>query len=147
LFALITTETEKRGGDVAAGIAAAVEWVAASVPVLSLNFILTTARELWAFRYPDTHELHILERDAGDALEQVSSHSTHVRSEHAASRPTVVIASEVMDADPGWRALGSGELIHVTPALETVSTTLIDEPPARRLRLEDLAGHARESQA
>ncbi len=69
------------------------------------------------------------------------------REARTVASPTVVIASEVMDADPGWRALGSGELIHVTPALETVSTTLIDEPPARLLRLEDLAGHARESQA
>ena len=151
-FALITTETERSGGDVVGGIAAAVEWVAANLPVLSLNFVLTTATELWAFRYPDTHELHILERPAGgakggaEALEQVSSHGTHVRSEHAARRPTVVIASEVMDSDPGWRALGSGELIHVGPTLEVVSTKLIDEPPAHALRLEDLGGHARESQ-
>jgi glutamine amidotransferase len=148
LFALISTEIDKQGGDVAGGIAAAVEWVAASLPVLSLNFVLTTPHELWAFRYPDTHELHILERPAGgDALEQVSSHGTRIRSEHAATRQTVVIASEVMDSDPGWRAISSGELIHVTPTLEAVSRTLIDRPPAHPLRLEDLAGHARQSQA
>jgi len=146
-FALITTEIERSGGDVVTGIASAVRWISENVPVLSLNFILTRAQELWAFRYPDTHELHILERPEGEALEQISSHGTHVRSEHAATRPTVVIASEVMDSDPGWRELRSGELVHVTPDLETVSTILIDTAPARLLRLEDLIGHARDSQA
>jgi glutamine amidotransferase len=148
LFALICTEIDRRDGDVAAGVAAAVDWVAAKLPVLALNFVLTTADELWAFRYPDTHELHILERPGGgQALEQVSSHGTRIHSEHAASRPTVVIASEVMDSDPGWRPISSGELIHVTPALETVSRMLLERPPAHPLSLEDLAGHARESQA
>lgn len=146
-FALITTETERHGGHVGDGIVAAVEWVAANLPVLSLNFILATASELWAFRYPDTHELHVLERGAGDALEQVSSHGTRVHSEPAASRPTVVIASEVMDSDPGWRAMRSGELVHVTPTLAAASTIVIDKPPARPLRLGDLAGQARRSQA
>lgn len=159
-FALITTEIDRNRGDVVAGVASAVEWVAANVPVLSLNFILTNAHELWALRYPDTHQLHILERPAGGgggsagaagssrgALDQVSSHGTRVRSDHAATRPTVVIASEVMDSDPSWREMRSGELIHVGPTLETVSTTLIDKPPAHLLKLEDLIARARDSQA
>jgi glutamine amidotransferase len=149
-FALITAETSRAGGDVAAGIAAAVDWVAANLPVFSLNFVLIEGSELWAFRYPDTHELHILQRAAGgasgEALEQRSSHGTKVRSDHAAERPTVVIASEVMDDDPGWRPLGSGELVHVTPALEVSSQTVIKRAPAHLLRLEDLTGHARQSQ-
>ena len=120
--------------------------MAANLPVLSLNFVLIDAAELWAFRYPDTHELHVLERDKGDPLEQVSSHGTRVHSEHAATRPTVVIASEVMDADPGWRPLNSGELVHVGPTIELESRTLIESGPAHPLRLEDLTGHARRSQ-
>ena len=42
LFALITRETELRGGDVESGIRAAIGWVADHVPVFSLNFVLTT---------------------------------------------------------------------------------------------------------
>ncbi len=151
LFALITTEIERHGGDVEAGIGAAVTWVAANLPVLSLNFVLITATDLWALRYPDTHELHLLERPAGGAdggpLEQVSSHGTRVSSQHAATRPTVVVASEVMDADPGWRAISPGELVHVGPTLETVTRMLIDTPPARPLSLQDLTKNARASQS
>lgn len=150
-FALITTEIAGHGGDVGAGIAAAAQWAAANLQVLSLNFVLINEHELWALRYPDTHELHILERRAGgmsgDALEQVSSHGTKVRSEHAATRPTVVVASEVMDSDQGWRPLRSGELVHVAPTLECSSRIVLDSPPAHPLRLEDLAGHARASQS
>jgi predicted glutamine amidotransferase len=150
LFALITTEIDNHGGDVSAGIAAAIEWVAANLPVLSLNFVLITAHELWALRYPETHQLHLLQRPAGGAsggpLEQVSSHGTRVHSEHAAGRPTVVVASEVMDSDPGWRALRSGELVHVMPTLETSSQIVVEKPPAHPLRLEDLVGRARDSQ-
>ncbi len=147
LFALITTEIEQHDGDVGAGIEAAVTWVAANLPVLSLNFVLITAEGLWALRYPETHELHMLERPAGRALEQVSSHGTRVKSAHAGARPTVVVASEVMDADPGWRAIRPGELVEVKPTLETVTRMLIDAPPAHPISLADLAGGARASQS
>jgi predicted glutamine amidotransferase len=147
LFALITTEIENCGGDVGAGIVTAVAWVAANLPVLSLNFVLITAHELWALRYPDTHELHVLERPAGEALEQVSSHGTRIHSEQAAARSTVVLASELMDSNPGWRALRSGELVHVKPTLETSSQIVIETPPAHPLSIEDLAGSARASQS
>jgi glutamine amidotransferase len=151
LFALITTEIDRHGGDVRAGIEAAVEWVAANLPVLSLNFVLITPDELWALRYPDTHELHLLERPAGGVdgggLEQVSSHGTRVSSAHAGARPTVVVASEVMDADPGWRAMRPGELVEVKPTLETVTRMVVDTPPAQPLSLQDLTTNARASQA
>ena len=147
LFALITAETRRRGDDLEAGIVAAVRWVAANLPVLSLNFVLVTAHDLWALRYPDTHELHVLERVAGARLEQHSSHGTKVLSEEGSERQTVVVASEVMDSDPGWRALRSGELIHVTGELETESLVVLDAPPAHRLSLADLEGRARDSQS
>lgn len=107
-FALITREIAAHRGDVGAGIAAACEWVAASLPLLSINLILATEQGLWALRYPQTHELHVLEREPGSALEHSSSLGSRVRSEHGASRPLVVIASERMDEDPRWRALESG---------------------------------------
>jgi predicted glutamine amidotransferase len=146
-FALISTEIDRHDGDVAAGIAAAVAWVAANLPVLSLNFVLIDSKQLWALRYPDTHELHVLERPAGSALDQVSSQTTRIHSDEAATRPVVVVATELLDADPGWRALGSGELIHVDGSLRVCSQTIIDTPPAHPLTLAELSGHARQSQA
>jgi glutamine amidotransferase len=88
----------------------------------------------------------VLERGARERLEQVSSHGTKIESEHAAQRKTVVFASEVMDSDPGWRALASGELVHVGPTLEIDSRIVLDHPPAHLLTLEDLEGRARSSQ-
>lgn len=152
-FALITTEIAAHGGDVAAGVASALDWVASSVPVLSLNFVMITADELWALRYPDSHELHVLERPAGGSgpganpLDQRSSHGTRIHSEHAAEHPTVVVATEVMDDDPAWRPLASGELLHVDPGLQVSSSVLRTDPPAHVLTLDQLSGHARASQS
>jgi glutamine amidotransferase len=35
-------------------------WVAATLPVHALNFVLTTETDLWALRYPDTNGLFVL---------------------------------------------------------------------------------------
>ena len=107
LFALITREIAAHDGDVGAGIAAACAWVAENLPLLAINLILATDQDLWALRYPQTHELHILQREPGAALEHSSSLGSRVHSEHGTSRPLVVIASEPMDGDPRWRALES----------------------------------------
>lgn len=64
-FALITRETRAHGGDVTAGIEHAARWIARNLPVYALNLVLTTPEELWALRYPDTHELYVLQRAAG----------------------------------------------------------------------------------
>ena len=64
-FALITKRTEEKGGDVHAGIASAARWVAENLPLFAINLVLTTKRELWALRYPETHELYFLERAKG----------------------------------------------------------------------------------
>jgi predicted glutamine amidotransferase len=152
-FALITTEIAANDGDVAAGVSSALDWVATELPVLSLNFVMITSEELWALRYPDTHELHVLERPPGGsgagakALDQRSSHGTRIHSAHAAERPTVVVATEVMDDDPGWRPLASGEMIHVGPGLSVDSRIVRSDPPVHVLTLDQLSGHARASQS
>src|SRR5581483_3607231 len=147
MFALITSETERHGDDIEAGIASAVRWVAENLPLLSLNFILITGDELWALRYPETHALYVLERSGGQPLAQNSSHGTRVHSSEAALQRTVVLASEVMDDDPGWRELRTGELVHVTSDLTLRSRTLLEHAPAHPLSLADLEGRERESQA
>ncbi len=146
LFALITRETATHGGDVSAGIAAACGWVAANLPVLALNLVLATEQGLWALRYPQTHELHLLEREPGAVLEHSSSLGSRVRSEHGASRPLVVLASERMDDDPRWRTLEPGELVHVDHTLRVTSRRILDGPPARPLTLADLGARAQASQ-
>jgi glutamine amidotransferase len=132
-FALITKEIERHDGDVAAGIRAATRWIAERLPILSINFVLITASELWALRYPETHSLFVLERlaggpaDAGAALEQSSRDGTRIHS--ATPHPLVIVASERLDDDPGWREIPSGRLLHVDPALTVHAEQLFDGPP------------------
>jgi glutamine amidotransferase len=151
-FALVTKEIDARGGNVAEGIAAAARWVAAQLPLFALNVVLVSASELWALRYPDTHDLFVLERAAGGPhggrhLEHASrSGRVRVRSGDLSSRPSVVVATEQMDEDPGWRNLQSGELLHVDGALNVTSRIAVDGPPAHPLSLADLDPRAAASQ-
>jgi glutamine amidotransferase len=152
-FALVTKETAARGGDVGEGIAAAVGWIAAELPVFALNLVLVTEDGLWALRYPETHDLFVLERAAGGPLG--GRHLDHasrpgrirVRSGDLSTRPAVVVATERMDEDPGWRNLESGELLHVDANLNVHSRVVADGPPAHLLTLADLDEHAAASQA
>jgi predicted glutamine amidotransferase len=152
LFALITREAD-RDGDVGAAIARAAAWVAENLPVFALNVVLITATDLWALRYPDVHELFVLERSAGGPtgrrhMDHASRRgSVRVRSGDLATRPAVVVATEPMDEDPGWRALAPGELLHVDPDLRVTITRPLDRPPRHQLTLADLTGRAASSQA
>jgi hypothetical protein len=63
-----------------------------------------------------------------------------------ADRPSVVVATERMDDDPGWRPLTSGELLHVDANLTVSSDRIIARAPARPLSLADLGQQAAASQ-
>jgi glutamine amidotransferase len=131
-FALITQQTEAHGGDVGAGIAAAASWIAEHLPVSSLNTVIAAPGELWALRYPAAHALHILEHPAGAGLHVRSATS----SVHApALGPSVVVASEELDGESGWRMLAPGELVHVRADLSVHSAVVITQPPARLVPL------------
>ena len=131
-FALITQQIDAHGGDVGAGIEAAARWIAARLPVSSLNTIVTAPGELWALRYPAQHALHILERPVGAGLHVRSATS----SVHApAMVPSVVVASEELDGESGWRMLAPGELVHVGPDLSVHSAVVLPQPPARLVPL------------
>jgi glutamine amidotransferase len=151
-FALITREIDAAGGDVAHGIAEAARWVARELPLYSLNIVLASAGELWALRYPESHELFVLERGAGGPtgarhLDAASSSGRiRVRSASLAREPAVVVASECMDEDAGWRLLDPGDVLHVDADLNVTTRARVDEPPAHLLRLEDLDPTAAESQ-
>jgi predicted glutamine amidotransferase len=153
IFALITAETRRSGGDVTAGLTAAVGWIAARLPVYALNLVLITPADLWALRYPATHELYVLDRPAGgragagtgQALDALSNR-IHARSPRLAHQPSVVIASERMDDDPGWRLLDPGELLHVSSTLEMESSAPFPAEPAHLLDISDLDPAAAASQ-
>ncbi|WP_280499049.1 class II glutamine amidotransferase [Nocardia farcinica] len=152
LFALITMQIEAHGGDVGAGIAAATRWVAATLPVFAINLVLITATELWALRYPDTHDLFVLRRSAGGRHGRHLEHSgsagrMRARSGPLARYPAVVVASERMDEDPGWENLPVGELLRVGADQAVTRHRILDRPPRHRLTLRDLDPHAAASQS
>ncbi len=140
-FTLITKRIEEQGGDVVAGITVAARELAAEIPLYSLNMLLSTATDIWAFRYPDTNELWILERSiggvgGGEILDQRSASGiTRVFSGQLSILPATVIASQPMDSNPDWRMLESGELVHVDPELRVTSTIAVPDPPAHMLEL------------
>ena len=153
-FALITQQIDAHGGDVAAGIAAAAQWIAARLPVSSLNTIVAVAGELWALRYPGQHALHIIERAAGasspagpgstagpagtgDPATGMHARSTtsSVHAPELHTLPSVVVASEELDGEHGWRMLASGELVHIRPDLTVESAVLLPDPPAHLVPL------------
>ena len=148
-----------------AGLTEAIGWISARLPVYALNLVLITATDLWALRYPATHELYVLDRPAGGGAAgrgagggpaagcgagsralDMASPRIHARSEHLAHQPSVIIASERMDDDPGWRLLDPGELLHVRPTLEIGSTAPFPAEPAHLPRRADLDPAAAASQ-
>jgi predicted glutamine amidotransferase len=145
LFALITRAARANGGDVEAAVVATLRRVAAEARVFAANVILTTPTDIWAVRYPEPNELWLLERRPG-VLDDVTSERTHVRSTQLAERPSVVIASERMDDDPGWTLLAPGEMVHVDADLVVRRKLVLPDPPARPLTLADLDARAAASQ-
>jgi glutamine amidotransferase len=165
-FALITQQIDAHDGDVGAGIAAAAGWIAARLPVSSLNTVVAAPGELWALRYPGQHALHIIERPAGTSMPPAGGEAAggtaangtaasgaaangaaapaglHVRSAtssvHAPALqelPSVVVASEELDGERGWRMLAPGELVHVRPDLTVESAVVLPDPPAHLVPL------------
>ncbi len=159
-FALITQQIDAYGGDTGAGIAAAARWIGERLPLSSLNTIVATAGELWALRYPGQHALHIIERPAGASSPPApgtraaagtrtatggppgTAAGLHARSAtssvHAPALhtlPSVVVASEQLDGEQGWRMLAPGELVHVRPDLTVESAVVIGEAPAHPVPL------------
>jgi predicted glutamine amidotransferase len=135
-FALIIQQADARGGDFGTGITAAARWIAARLPLSSLNTVIATPDELWALRYPDQHALHILERPAGASPElHVRSATSSIHAPGLNAAGSVVIASDELDGESGWRMLAPGELVHVRPDLSVESAVALTDPPARLVPL------------
>ena len=142
VFALITAETARHDSNVTEGLTAAIGWIDDHLPVYSLNLVITTAGDLWALRYPATHELYVLGRPTGgtttDAPLDARSTRIHARCEHLATRPSIIVASEPMDADPGWRLLDPGELLHVDARLSVETAAAFPGQPRQLVKRSDL---------
>jgi glutamine amidotransferase len=147
MFALITVETRRHGGSVADGIAAAVGWIADTIGVFSVNLIIGTPDELWALRYPANHELYVLDRSAVSAPLAVASPRIRAQSPDLIAHPAVIVASEPMDGETGWRLMDSGELVHVDRDLAITSTRPFPQAPRHLLTLAELSPTAAASQS
>jgi predicted glutamine amidotransferase len=144
VFALITQEIDDHGGDVTAGIVAATTWIAATLPLYAVNILLATDRELWALRYPDTHDLLWIDEREG-AVAEHRDRRRRLRFGVDIPVPGIAVASEAM-TEGNWTPLASGELLHVAGDLTPTVTTILAEPPAHPLTLEDLGIHAAAAQ-
>jgi glutamine amidotransferase len=152
VFALITASIRAREGDVTAGLVDAMKWLAANVPIYAVNVLLSTATDMWALRYPESHELYVLERDDEPRTESpgpefdLRTKRIHARSEHLCTRPSAVFASEPMDDDARWRLLEPGELVHVDSALRVTRSVALPDPPTHLLHREDLSRPVQDAQ-
>ncbi|MGV0811879.1 class II glutamine amidotransferase [Mycolicibacterium boenickei] len=146
VFALITAAARAHDGDIGAGIADAVGWLADNVPIYAVNVLLSTATDMWALRYPDTHELYVLDRRHPDERRlHLRSRRIHAESQHLTSKPSVVFASEPMDGE-GWQLIAPGEVVHVDADLRISTRMAFPDPPRHLMRREDLSAKAAASQ-
>ncbi len=138
VFALITACIRNRDGDVSAGLVDAIGWVADNLPLYSVNVLLCTATEFWALRYPDAHDLYVLDRRGAAGDFELRTDRIRAQSDHLTRLPSVVFASERMDDNPAWRLLDAGELVHVDADLNLTRRLAFPDPPRHLLRHSDL---------
>ncbi len=146
VFALITSAIRAQRGDVQAGLTDALNWLAANVPIFALNLLLATATDMWALRYPDAHELYVLNRRGGLTEFEMQTRRIHASSGQLNERPSVVFASEPMDDDPAWQLLDPGVLVHVDASLTMATSMVLPDPPSHQLTVADLSGRAAAAQ-
>ena len=128
IFALISG-CIRHGDNVGAGIVDAVGWLAETVPIFAVNILLSTATDMWALRYPETHELYLLDRrEVDDRRLRMRSHRITAHCDELTSDASVLFASEPMD-DDDWQPLAPGELVHVGADLQIDRRIAFPDPP------------------
>jgi predicted glutamine amidotransferase len=147
VFALITGTIRARGGDITAGLVDAMKWLAAKAPIYAVNVLLCTATDMWALRYPETHELFVLDRrlDGGPEFD-MRTKRIRAWSEPLCTRSSVVFATEPMDDDPRWSLLAAGELVHVDSALRVTRRVVLPDAPSHQISRADLSPAAEAAQ-
>ena len=147
VFALITASTRAHGGDVAAGLVDAMKWLADNVPIYAVNILLSTATDLWALRYPESHELWLSDRRKPAAQHRFHLRTNRIRAEsqNLHQQPSVVFATEPMDDAARWQLLEPGELVHVDAGLQISRDLVLPDPPRHLLREDQLSPSAQAS--
>ncbi|HXS84091.1 MAG TPA: class II glutamine amidotransferase [Mycobacterium sp.] len=147
VFALITASTRAHGGDVTAGLVDAMTWLADNVPIYAVNILLSTATDLWALRYPESHELWLSDRRKPTAQHRFHLRTNRIRAEspNLHQRPSVVFATEPMDDAARWQLLEPGELVHVDAGLQISRDLVLPDPPRHLLREDQLSPSAQAS--
>jgi len=87
------------------------------------------------------------DRSASAAPLMVATRRLRAHSPDLTAQRAVVVASEPMDGETGWRLMDSGELIHVGPDLTITSTRPFPQAPKHPLTLADLSPTAAASQS
>ncbi|MCZ4496735.1 MAG: Glutamine amidotransferase [Thermoleophilia bacterium] len=132
--ALVARNIERNGGDVEAGIAETVNWLADTTPMTSINFVMTTPTDMWALRYPDARELFVNRIGLRDAAQGQRLLLPEGASGTRPGGAATLVASEPLDAEAGWIALKPGQLLHVRAGdLREEITQVIDREPKFRL--------------
>jgi predicted glutamine amidotransferase len=147
VFALITASIRAHAGDVTAGLVDAMRWLADNVPIYAVNILLSTATDLWAMRYPESHELYVSDRRERPVQPRFHLRTSRIRAEskNLQGQPSVVFATEPMDAAARWQLLEPGELVHVDARLQVSRDLVLRAPPRHLLRAEDLSPAAQAS--
>lgn len=147
VFALITASIRAHGGDVTAGLVDALKWLAANVPIYAVNILLSTATDMWALRYPESHLLYLSDRRQLSPQSRFTLRTNRIRteSEHLRDRPSVVFATEPMDDAAHWQLLEPGELVHVDAGLGISRALVLPDPPRHLLRADELSPEAQAS--
>jgi len=147
VFALITASTRAHGGDVTAGLVDAMTWLADNVPIYAVNILLSTATDLWALRYPESHELWLSDRRKPTAQHRFHLRTNRIRAEsqNLHQQPSVVFATEPMDDAARWQLLEPGELVHVDAGLQISRDLVLPDPPRHLLREGQLSPSAQAS--
>src|SRR5271163_2678817 len=141
VFALITASIRAHDGDITAGLVDAMRWLADTVPIYAVNILLSTATDLWAMRYPESHELYLSDRRKilPDHRFHLLTSRIRADSQHLGEQPSVVFATEPMDDAARWQLIEPGELIHVDAGLQISRDLVLPDPPRHQLRPEDLS--------
>lgn len=148
VFALITGIARQNGGELGEAVTQAVTWVAENLRLYAVNLVITTATELWAVRYPDTHPLYVLQESGDDRHPGKHSSRISVKSDEMEQNqsPAVLVATERMDENPNWRMMDDGEILRVDRHLNAERFFPLPQHPQHLLTLADLDPHTAASQ-
>jgi hypothetical protein len=152
LFALIVKEIDAAGGDVEADVAAAVGWLAHSLPLFAANLVLSSPADVWGAalpgesRAPDPRALARRPERGPPPRRDEPGRNRAGPSRALGGQPAVILASEQMDGSLLARARRRRDGPDVGPGLDVVSGMVLDEPPAHPPCLEELEPKAAASQ-